>query len=234
MNLSQIFVALAIYAFSYISASTLVFDPVPSTSQVIGNTISLTVSSGATPTTYNAVFTDNFGNTFTAPGLDTNVAELVTPVGVSGTVTLIAQAIDTSYTNSDPLTLTFSLPVLSIVTIDDLVYGQAVPLQVNTESTTAVQYTASFTCTSGSYQITGLTTGVLYDLVPAGIYGEVVITVTATNTSPATASFSIEKPSNNIPPNYTPAHQRYLPSVYANMRDGRVLEIVEVKYLEQN
>lgn len=234
MNFNQIFAALALCAISLISASPvpLTFTTSPSaTTQVQG--VSFIVNVSNVTTSYNAYFTDAFGNNFNASGLTPDIDHSITPVGLYGAVTLIAEPVDTTnYSNSAPVFFTINLPSLFISSFADLIYGQAVPLTVSTNGPANIKYTAYFACTSGSYQVTGLTTGVSYSIVPGGVYGETVITVTAENSNPGTFAFSLFKPSNNIPAQFINAHQRYYPSVYANMKDGGQLEILEVKLLD--
>ena len=113
--------------------------------------------------------------------------------------------------------MTINLPSLYFESLPDrIIFGQAVNLLVNTNGLSSVMYTASFSCSTGSYQVSGLTTGMTYQLVPAGIYGNAVITVTAPNTQPGTAFINIEKYGANIPPAFIPAQMAYSPSVYSN------------------
>ena len=125
-------------------------------------------------------------------------------------------------------------PALSLTNLpSSIVYGQAVNLLVSTNSTSSVQYTASFSCSSGSYQVSGLTTGKTYQLVPAGIYGNTVITVTGSNIMPGTGSIIINKFGGNIPPAFIPGRMTYYTSVYANMKDGKDLEIISSQLSEE-
>lgn len=232
MNFSRVIAAFALCVISYVIASPvpLTISSGPSSPQVVGVAFSVLVEPDGT--FYNAFFSDSFGNTFNATNLPTNSSESITPVGLFGPVTWYAQAVSPAFLDSAPATFTMNLPSLSINSFADLIYGQAVPLVVTTNGASNVQYTASFSCTSGSYQVTGLTTGIQYNIVPGGVYGEVVVTVTATNANPATLAFTLFKPSNNIPAHFENAHQRYYPSIYANMKEGKELEVIEIKNLE--
>ena len=132
--------------------------------------------------------------------------------------------VDNYYTES---TVDISiLPVLTIAPHSSIAYGQAVTLLVTTNGQSSVQYTASFSCSTGSYQVTGLTTGVTYKLVPAGIYGNTVITVTAANTMPGTLSININKYATNSPPAFIPGRLANYPSVYVNLKDVKDVKIV--------
>ena len=118
-----------------------------------------------------------------------------------------------------------SINVLSFLTVtapSSITYGQSLSLKVET-SGPQVEYTVSFACPTGSYQVTGLTTGDTYNIVPAGIYGQAVITVTATSNSPVTFSLNILKAAGNIPPAFIPGHLPNFPSVYDNVTDGNHL-----------
>lgn len=68
--------------------------------------------------------------------------------------------------------------------------------------------------------MTGLSIAATYSIVPAGIYGQVVITVTAENASPATSSIKINKATANIPVAFIPGRLPNYPSVYTNATDG--------------
>ncbi len=158
----------------------------------------------------------------------------------------VFSVISTGYDSTNTVAVILStLPSLSVTTPSNTTsvpYGQPVSLLVNTNQQDITkrlfstlgqsQYTASFSCTTGTYQITGLITGVTYNIVPAGIYGNVVLTVTAINTNPSTLTFFIDNPSANIPPAFSPGRLPHYPTVYANMKNGKTLEILEVKYSE--
>ena len=92
-----------------------------------------------------------------------------------------------------------------------------------------VLYTAYFSCATSSFQITGLSLGTIYSIVPGGVYGSVVITVTAENYNPATVAISIVKPSANIPPAFIPGRMAYYPSVYATMKEDKTVQIVSME-----
>lgn len=237
MNMVQVFAALALFVISYATASELVISSPSSDSvQYVGVPFSVVVNipQGSSTTQFNATFTDAFQNTYSINFLPVNTdnsVSLDTVDGLIGSVSMVVTPVDGSYVASSPLLFilysSLSIPVLA----SSITYGSPVVLNVATSSPYSVQYTASFACPTGSYQITGLTTGKSYSIVPAGIYGQVVITVTATNTSPATSILTINKPSSNIPPAFIPGRLPYYPSVYANMKDGKDLEIVSVEYL---
>jgi len=238
MNFVQVFSTLALLAISCVTASGLeITSPIADSVQYVGVPFNLTVGAPSGGPTYffNATFTDATGFSYSIDNLPVNTDNVVSLDkidGLIGSISLVVTSVEEPAVVSSPILFilysALSIPVL----VSSITYGQPLILNVATSSPYPVQYTASFACSSGSYQITGLTTGKPYSIVPAGIYGQVVITVTATNTSPATGSLSIFKPSSNIPPAFIPGRLPFYPSVYAKMKDGKDLEIVSVEYLK--
>ena len=179
-------------------------SPIADSVQYVGVPFDVTVSApiGGLTTQFNVIFTDAFGSSYSINNLPVNTINpvtLATTNGLIGSVSMVATSVEVPTLVSSPL-LFILYSTLSITALaSSITYGQPLVLNVATSSPYPVQYTASFACSSGSYQITGLITGKPYSIVPAGIYGQVVITVSATNTSPATSALSINKPSSNIP-----------------------------------
>ena len=223
---------------TYISASELVItSPIADSVQYVGVPFNLTVSASPAgqTTQFNATFTDAFGNSYSIDNLPVNMANSVIldkNNGLIGSISLVVTSVEEPGLVSSPLLFILYSTLYFTDLASSITYGQPLVLNIATSSPYPVQYTASFACSSGSYQITGLTTGKPYSIVPAGIYGQVVITVSATNTSPATGKMSIFKPSSNIPPAFIPGRLPFYPSVYANMKNGKDLEIVSVEYLK--
>ena len=112
------------------------------------------------------------------------------------------------------------IQILTVTQPASVIFGQAVSLKVDTDGPFQVQYTASFACTTGSFQMTGLKTGVTYKIVPSGIYGNAVVTATATNAVPDMKSFNIFKPTENIPAAFIPGRLPYYPSIYSSNMTG--------------
>lgn len=161
--------------------------------------------------------------------LTTGITENTTfPYNLYGSCTISVSNLPSPLTSPQPVSffITPSLVFGSLLSSTSLTYGQAVTLLVESSDPSGAQYTASFSCFSGIFQVTGLNTGVSYKLVPAGIYGNVVVTVTATNLNSATMSFSIVKPEANIPPSSRNARSPYYTFVYAHMKDGNELVII--------
>lgn len=122
----------------------------------------------------------------------------------------------------------FGLDIVSPDQSTSITYGQAVTFLVNTNDPAGIKYTATFSCTTGSYQITGLNAGVTYKLALSGIYGNIVVTVTATNHRPTTSFFTIKMPSANIPPGFIPSRSLFNQFVFANMKDDNIIEIIGI------
>jgi hypothetical protein len=188
-------------------------------------------------TKFNAIFTDPFNHKYVFSGLNVESPNLVTLTGMVGSYSVHAEAFDGSATISDSITFTLTLPSLSFTspassgTVPKISYGEPVLLNVATNGASSAQYTAIFTCAAGYFQITGLNTGKAYSIVPAGIYGNAIITVTAIDSRPATLSITITRSSANQPPIFIRGNPSFLPSIYANMQEDGNLEVLSVEYL---
>lgn len=239
MNIIKVIVAFVIFTMANASNPQLVLT-VAKPSYAYGDDISFTVTvSGNTDAQYTVNFVDQYGNSasFTAPvDTSTDAVTRTPPTSLYGTVKMTAIALDPdSFQDSDPVyfviytSMIFNSPVAAA----EINYGNPVTLNVSISgpSQSATKYTATFTCPTGVFIITGLNIDQSYNIVPGGIYGSVIITVTAENTSLATIEISINKPMANIPPAFVPGRMPYYPSVHANMKEDGNLDIVSVEYL---
>ena len=196
----------------------------PSTTGIylVNTPIEVLLSAAALDNNYPVTVTQACGTNsrnYTNVAVGTNFTAII-PSNFIGSCTFSSSS-NQIYDAASP-SVTIKIYVSHILTVNapaSITYGQSLSLKVDT-SGPQVEYTASFACTTGSYQITGLTTGLTYDIVPAGIYGQVVITVTAMNNSPVTFSLNILKAAGNIPPAFIPGRLPNYPSVYLNVTDG--------------
>lgn len=94
---------------------------------------------------------------------------------------------------------------LNIVSPSDgsvFVFGNSIPVNViNSDTDTATIYTATFVCTAGTYQLTGLSLGINYELIPAGLHGLANLIITAAGGTTAVANIQITGP---VPPTPNP------------------------------
>ena len=156
---------LTLLAISYVSASGLVItSPIADSVQYVGVPFDVTVSApiGGLTTQFNVIFTDAFGSSYSINNLPVNTINpvtLATTNGLIGSVSMVATSVEVPTLVSSPL-LFILYSTLSITALaSSITYGQPLVLNVATSSPYPVQYTASFACSSGSYQMTGLTTG---------------------------------------------------------------------------
>ena len=83
------------------------------------------------------------------------------------------------------------------------VFGTPIPVNViNSDTDTATFYTATFACAAGTYQITGLSLGVTYKIIPAGLHGLANLIITAAGGTTAVINIQITGP---VPPTPSPS-----------------------------
>lgn len=144
-------------------------------------------------------------------------------------LTFISPADNTySITYGQPVALNVSILQGIIVKSLDIYNSQNL-LKSSNQVNSPVLYTAYFACPTSSFQITGLSLDTLYSIVPGGVYGQVVITVTAENLNPATMAITITKPTANIPPAFVLGRMPYYPSVYASMKEDNTVEVLSME-----
>lgn len=94
-----------------------------------------------------------------------------------------------------------SLTINSPIDGSTYIFGTAIPVNVmNSGEDTASTYTATFVCSAGTYQVTGLTIGKTYMLIPAGLHGLTNLVVTAAAGITAVATIDINGPVCPTPP----------------------------------
>jgi hypothetical protein len=241
MNFAQVIITFALCAISFVSASLTITGPTSGSSKIVGVAFDVTasVADGTSTTKFNAIFTDSFNHKYVFSELTVGSSNSVTLTGMVGSYSVYAEAFDGTASASASITFTLTLPSLSFTspvaispaTVPKINYGEPVPLKVATNGAFAVQYTAIFTCAAGYFQITGLNTGTEYSIVPAGIYGNAIISVTAIDSRPAMLHITITRSSANQPPSFIPGNPSFYPSIYANMQEDGNLEVLSVEYL---
>ena len=83
------------------------------------------------------------------------------------------------------------------------VFGTPIPINViNSDTDTATFYTATFSCAAGTYQITGLSLGVTYKIIPAGLHGLANLIITAAGGTTAVINIQI---TGTVPPTPSPS-----------------------------
>lgn len=94
-----------------------------------------------------------------------------------------------------------SLTIISPPDGSTYAFGKAVPVNVmNSNGDTAISYTATFICAAGTYQVAGLTLGLTYMIVPAGLHGLTNLIVTAAAGTTAVTTINIDEPVCPTPP----------------------------------
>lgn len=98
-----------------------------------------------------------------------------------------------------------SLIIISPIVDLKIPFGTPIPVLVeNAVGDLGETYTASFSSAGGTYLVNGLVQGVTYNLVPAGIYGNTTLVVTATGSMTALVTFNIINYNPNVVPLYIP------------------------------
>jgi len=99
-----------------------------------------------------------------------------------------------------------TLSIISPTVDSSIPFGRTIPVLVdNSDGDISTYYTATFSSSSGTFLINGLVQGITYNLVPAGIYGNTTLVVTATGGTTALVSFQIINYNANIVPIFIPS-----------------------------
>jgi hypothetical protein len=93
-----------------------------------------------------------------------------------------------------------SLKILSPHDGSHFLFGTLIPVQVvNSDTSTVTTYSATFVSSAGTYQVAGLSIGITYTLIPAGLHGFTNLIINAAVGTTAIATIKISEPVAPIP-----------------------------------